>query len=279
MNFGKIHLLKINFEIPLSPQISIPRFVNMFVIEGNKLYLIDTGVKTAFDTLKSFTAEIGHDISAVQSVFLTHSHPDHIGAAKHIRNATNCTFYAPQAESNWVEDTEEQFRNRPVPGFHQLVAGSVKVNHKITAFQEIELEKGLTLKAIPTPGHSAGSTSYYLKEQNVLFCGDAILLPGEIPVFEDVKAYLNSLKTISKLKVATLYSAWDQPRKTNEIPDILQKSKAYILNIQKVAKNKEKEFKNPATMEFCQAVLEELGQNKALANPLLLKSFLACLIE
>jgi glyoxylase-like metal-dependent hydrolase (beta-lactamase superfamily II) len=277
MKTAKIHSLKINFEIPLSQTISITRFVNMFVVEGNKLHLIDTGVKAAFDKIKSFTAEIGHDISAVQSVFLTHCHPDHIGAAKYISNATNCIVYAPQEESNWIEDTEEQFRNRPVPGFHQLVAGPVKVSQKIKAFQEIELEKGLSLKAIPTPGHSVGSTSYFLKEQNVLFCGDAILLPGEIPVFEDVTAYLNALETINKLKVSTLYSAWDAPRKTDEIPEILAKSKAYILSIRKVAKNKEKEFKNPATMEFCQAVLEELGQNKSMANPLILKSFLACL--
>jgi hydroxyacylglutathione hydrolase len=41
----KIHLLKIDFEINLSPEKKLPRFVNVILIFGGILTLINTGVK------------------------------------------------------------------------------------------------------------------------------------------------------------------------------------------------------------------------------------------
>ena len=193
-----IHSLKINFEIPVSDTIKLPRFVYIFIIEGEKLHLIDTGVASAFDDIKNFIQSLGRDISEIQHIFLTHSHPDHIGAVKPIQEASNCVVYAPKNEIDWIENIQLQFQNRPVPGFNKLVAGSVKVNHSFEDLQEIALEEYITVQSFLTPGHSSGSTSYFLKEKNALFCGDAILLPGEIPIFEDVNQYLNSLETIKK---------------------------------------------------------------------------------
>ena len=41
----KINLLKIEFEIVLSPERKLPRFVNVILIFGDILTLINTGVK------------------------------------------------------------------------------------------------------------------------------------------------------------------------------------------------------------------------------------------
>ena len=52
----KIHLLQIDFEITLSPERKLPRFVNVIIIFGDKITLIDTGVKGSeekiFDYIK-----------------------------------------------------------------------------------------------------------------------------------------------------------------------------------------------------------------------------------
>ena len=151
------------------------------------------------------------------------------------------------------------------------------VNHILIDRQRIHPEKNITLKVISTPGHSSGSTSFYLEEQNVLFCGDAILLPGELPFFENINDYLNSLDKIKKLNPEILYSSWDEPRYKHEIPEIIDNSKAYILRIQKAAKKVSANFENYGSIDFCKAVLNELGQNESLANPLLIRSFVACL--
>ncbi len=272
-----IYLLKINFEIPISSEIKLPRFVNMFVIAGENLHLIDSGIAAAFQQVQNYTNQAGRDISEIKTILLTHSHPDHIGAARLIKEKSGCRIIAPKAEVGWIENTELQLRQRPVPGFTKLVAGPVKVDQMVSGFQKIQLEHDLELQVIPTPGHSAGSTSYYLKEKKALFCGDAVLLPGELPIFENIDDYLYSLETIQNLQPEVLYSAWDIPRHKTEIPAILDKSRNYILHIQETVKNVAPGFKGDFSINFCKAVLKQLGQNESVANPLLLKSFLACL--
>lgn len=42
---ASIHILRIDFEITLGPGRTIPRFVNVILILGEKITLIDTGVK------------------------------------------------------------------------------------------------------------------------------------------------------------------------------------------------------------------------------------------
>jgi hydroxyacylglutathione hydrolase len=273
----KIHSIKIHFEIPVSPQLKLPRFVHLFIIEGEFLHLIDSGVSDAMNDIKLYAIKIGRKLAEVKTIVLTHSHPDHIGAAKPVQDKTGCEIYAPQPEVNWIENTELQFQQRPVPGFHELVAGSVLVSREINDKDIIRLENNITLQAISTPGHSAGSTSYFFKEENALFSGDAVLLPGEIPIFENVQEYFHSLEIIKKLNPKTLYSAWDQPRFKNEIPEIIKQSETYIRNIQKTTQKVAGRIKKHNSIEFCAAVLDELNQNAYMANPLLLKSFLACI--
>jgi hypothetical protein len=41
---GKIHPVKIIFGIPICPDKMIERFVYAYIIEGERLFLIDTGV-------------------------------------------------------------------------------------------------------------------------------------------------------------------------------------------------------------------------------------------
>ena len=39
--------------------------------------------------------------------------------------------YASEGEKPWIEDTGLQFRNRPIPNFHQLTGGPVQVNRTL----------------------------------------------------------------------------------------------------------------------------------------------------
>ena len=273
----QIHLIKYPFEIPVAPDKKITRFVNIFAILGKNIHLIDTGVADSFSVIEAYLTNQGRDSKEVASILLTHSHPDHIGSAKKFKEISGCKVYAHPAEKHWIEDVDLQFSQRPVPGFQKMVGGSVKVDQEITDNSFIHLEDDLKLRCIHTPGHSAGSVCFYFENEKILISGDAILLPGEIPIFENVNDYLNSLEKIRKLKPQQILSAWDEPRKANEIKELLQKSESYILHIQKTAKQVAKKSGDTSSMEFCKQVVSDLGLPEIIVNPLLLKSFQACI--
>jgi glyoxylase-like metal-dependent hydrolase (beta-lactamase superfamily II) len=120
-----IHALRHPFQVPVAPGIVLDRFVNSYLIVGETITLIDTGVASCETRIFEYIRSIGRDPSEISLVILTHSHPDHIGAARAIREATGCSVAAHPAERAWIEDVERQNRERPVPGFATLVGGPV----------------------------------------------------------------------------------------------------------------------------------------------------------
>ena len=106
----------------------IDRDVYSYIVFGNQITLIDTAVMGAETIIFDYIRKQGIDPKEISMVVLSHSHPDHIGAVKAIKEATGCQVAAYSAEKDWIEDTEKQFRERPVPGFHTLVGGPVSVD-------------------------------------------------------------------------------------------------------------------------------------------------------
>jgi hydroxyacylglutathione hydrolase len=272
----RVHLIKIPFQIPIAPGKTIDRFVNVFLIVGKKIHLVDAGVKGSHKIIFDYIANIGRNKNEIASMFLTHSHPDHIGSAKTIKELTRCCIYANPIEIDWIEDTNKQFRERPVPGFNDLVEGPVKVDELLSPQEVIQLEDKITLEILYTPGHSDGSTSFRLIEEEILFTGDAILLPGEMPIYTNVEKYFTSLELIDACKnIKTILSSWDIPRHGDEISTIINNSKSYVEKIQNAVQKVAENRNDYNSMEFGLDVLNELQLPPIIANPLLLKSFKA----
>lgn len=123
----RIHAIKIPFKIPVFPEMTVDRFAFVYLIFGDSIHLIDSGVAGAESIIWEYIKKQGREPKEVSTLILTHSHPDHIGAAKSIKNQIGCNIFAHPYEQEWIEDTEQQFKNRPVPDFQTLVEGSVKV--------------------------------------------------------------------------------------------------------------------------------------------------------
>lgn len=198
---ASIHALRHTFTIPVAPGIGLDRFVYSYLIFGETITLIDTGVagceKAIFNAIRS----TGRDPSEIALIVLTHSHPDHIGAAAAIRKATGCTIAAHPAERQWIEDVDLQNRERPVPGFGTLVGGSVQLDHELVDGDGIEPDetRAVDLQVLHTPGHSPGSISLLMQSEGVLFSGDAIPVAGGLPVYDDVLASVQSLHRLHRI--------------------------------------------------------------------------------
>lgn len=202
----KIHQLKIDFHV--TPEIK--RYVYIYLIEGKFCYLIDSGVDGAETAVDHYLHHIGRKMSDIKAIFLTHAHPDHIGSAARIKTMTGCKVYASAGERCWIENIDQQFAMRPIPNFYTLVNSSVSVDTVLKDGDRIELEPGMTIEVMETPGHSCDELSYVIPESHCIFTGDAIPVRGDIPIWIRRDKNRKSLERLKELKdIEYFYPAWD----------------------------------------------------------------------
>lgn len=203
-----VHQLKVEFDV--TPQVK--RYVYVYIIVGKQgYYLIDSGVKGCQKKIGEYIHKIGNPRQTINAVILTHSHPDHIGAAKSIKKEYACCVYGCQGERDWIEDTELQYKERPIPNFHELVEGPVMLDRIIKDKDSICLEPGIDLEVINSSGHSRESLSFYYRQEQMLFTGDAIPSADDVPIYENSESSIHTLKRLGSQGEVRLYCpAWDK---------------------------------------------------------------------
>ncbi|MFJ5861235.1 MBL fold metallo-hydrolase [Pseudarthrobacter sp. NPDC092439] len=97
----------------------------------------------------------------VLAILQTHAHNDHIGAAREVADAVGAPIYLnPEDLVLWEQVYPDARPDR------ELADGDV-----------FEVA-GVTLRAIHTPGHSPGSTCFYLESEGTVFTGDTLFNGG-----------------------------------------------------------------------------------------------------
>lgn len=270
-----IHALKIPFHVA-APQGKIPRFVYVYLIYGEQISLIDSGVASSEQIIFDYLKKTGRSPKDISLLILTHSHPDHIGAAQAVKKASGCKVAAHAAEKAWIEDVDLQARERPVPGFQTLVGGSVEVDCILKDGDILNLGRGLSLRVVHTPGHSRGSISFWLPEERALFSADAVPLAGDMPIYEDILESVLSIKRMKALEgIELLLASWDDPRMGERAYHVLEEGLKYLQLIHEAVIKVGGDSRDLDSMELCRWVLRELGMPETIANPLIARSFQA----
>ena len=272
-----IHAIRHSFKIPIVPGVAIDRFVYSYIIYGEMVTLIDTGVAGCEVPLFDYIRSTGRDPSEIALIILTHSHPDHIGAAAAIERSTGCSVAAHPAERPWIEDVELQNRERPVPGFATLVGGSLLVDHELVDGDTIEPDETRAgeMLVFHTPGHSRGSISLFLHREGALFSGDAVPVAGGMPIFDDA---VESVKSVKRLQgtsgIRVLLSSWDNPRTGDDPYQKMNRALEYLQKIQKTVLAFSRDgITDP--MELTRKTVSALGLPPEAVNPLLSRTFAA----
>jgi hydroxyacylglutathione hydrolase len=272
-----IHALRISFHVEDPFGHKIPRFVYVYIICGQQICLIDSGTKSSEKEIFGYLERLGRRPDEISFLVLTHSHPDHIGAAKAVQRASGCTVAAHAAEREWIEDVNLQCEKRPIPGFHSLVEGSVHVDRVLQENDTVKVGDGLNLKVLHTPGHSPGSISLFSEQEGALFSADAIPIVGEMPIWEDPAASIESLEKLLALDgIQVLLSAWDDPREGEEAYRKMEEGKRYLLSIHETVLRVSADH-DLDLMELSKRVIKELGLPEAMANPFTARTFQASL--
>jgi glyoxylase-like metal-dependent hydrolase (beta-lactamase superfamily II) len=172
--------------------------VNVYLLALRDGYmLVDCGLGTeeSYAELTAQLHRIGVPLTAIREIFLTHTHPDHVGQAKRLLEETGATLHMHAAELDqltriarsaakplWldavlhkagvppelIERIEASF-DRIRRNFQELIPHRI-----LTGDETIETAAG-PLELILTPGHSPGHLCLYDPRGKTLLSGDHVL--------------------------------------------------------------------------------------------------------
>ncbi len=271
----EIHLIKMDFLVQISPEKSLPRFVNSLIIFGDYITVIDSGVKDSYKLIYDYIVSNNRKIDNIKLLILSHSHPDHIGSANRIKSDTGCRVIGHSIEKEWIENIDLQFKQRPVPGFYNLVNESVELDEVLCGGENLILDKEIEIDIINTHGHSKGSFSIFFKKDSFLFTADCIPIVNDIPIYDN---YHNTIKSLGLIKsisnnCKTLLSSWSAPlNDKNEILKFITDSKQYLHKIDAAVK-KHYTQNEEEKLEFCNKVINELELPSLFVVPLVDNAF------
>ncbi|UFS98305.1 MBL fold metallo-hydrolase [Nocardia huaxiensis] len=161
------------------------------VSDGSGVTVIDAGYPADSGDLLKSVREIGHQLSDVAAVLLTHAHLDHMGGIPALVEATGVRVYTGAAE---VPHARREFLQQITPlemvqqlgslrgarwVFQTLRAVTWHIGMKIPSATSTDAQTLAQLPgglvAIPTPGHTVGHTSFLMPAEGVLFSGDTLV--------------------------------------------------------------------------------------------------------
>jgi glyoxylase-like metal-dependent hydrolase (beta-lactamase superfamily II) len=230
-----IHAFKHPFRLALGENHYADRFVYSYILLGEKVCLIDSGVWGTAPLLQDYLKQMGRSPSEISMVFITHAHPDHIGGCLAIKKTSSASFYAHPADKPWIEDVEKQHQERPILNFFELVEGPVPVSRELKEGNTLSWDKGRTLRVLETPGHSLGSISLFFEEEGALFTGDAVPAAGTIPIYVDPQASIQSIQKLKKVfGVKYLLSSWHEPISGDQISTTMDEGLRYIEKVDEI---------------------------------------------
>jgi glyoxylase-like metal-dependent hydrolase (beta-lactamase superfamily II) len=201
--------------------------INLYVIAGDPLTVVDTGVGTpeALVALEEGLKAHGLTIESIGQVVLTHKHADHIGLARDIHDRARAPVFIHEDDWEGIANLDERhgefvplvtqrLRDFNTPE-EDIAALSKFLGHgkrfarqtpaeKLVDGQQFEVS-GQTLEVMHTPGHTQGSIC--LRYGNHLFSGDHVLPTispnigaGELRRKGMMGRFLNSLDRVARLQ-------------------------------------------------------------------------------
>jgi len=181
--------------LPLKTPTLLPAtHTNAFILGHRQAVLVDpaTPIEAEQDRLihaLRAAQEQGFELTAI---WLTHHHPDHIGAVERVRREFDLPVLAhPDSAA-------------------PLAAQGIRLDGELIHGQRVELEgdPAMTLRVIHTPGHARGHLSFFEEHTRALIAGDLLSSLSTIviaPPDGDMDTYLTSLERAAALEPSALF--------------------------------------------------------------------------
>jgi glyoxylase-like metal-dependent hydrolase (beta-lactamase superfamily II) len=223
----KIHRISVPTSFYVGP-------VNVYLIEEDPLTLIDAGPRddASLAALRSGLASLGHKLSDIKRIIISHAHADHYGLARVIVEESGATAYIHEWDAPAVSANTDYLAYRElltaagVPrdvvarmeaGYEKFKGFAYPLDHVETLKDNDEiLFEHESLSVVHTPGHTPGSICLVRTSNRLVFASDTVLktiTPNPVlspdPInekrrFQSLGEYLVSLARIRALAPTVL---------------------------------------------------------------------------
>ncbi len=212
--------------------------------DSSDLSLIDAGLMGKGDYKLRSIEHLDIDPKAIKRVIMTHTHLDHIGAFRDIRERIpGVELWVHEDEASYMEKGDE----RVIYGmemFRQMFQAqyalsdgefAFKVERRLVDNEVIELG-GMNFEVLHIPGHSPGSIGLYQRDLKLLIPGDVVYADYAIGRFDlfgaDRTKMRDSLRRLAELEVEILLPGHNRIMKNvpnGYIREVLSQWEPYII--------------------------------------------------
>lgn len=165
-------------------------FTNWYMIEdGGRITVVDTGVRTSWESFFDALKQIGRRPEDVAAVVLTHAHFDHVGFAERARTRLGVPVYVHENDVPLSRHPLRYSHERPRSVYLATQPKALPIIASLTrngawfpdGVREVVRYESGTLpvpgspRVVHTPGHTLGHCSLHLPERDTIIAGDAIV--------------------------------------------------------------------------------------------------------
>lgn len=267
--------------------------VNVYLIEGELLTLVDTGPKTveSWESLLTQLSNNHYSIEDIDQIIITHHHPDHCGLIDWILKKKKIPVLGHPNSNPWISQDKEfskYCRNYFLSLYKKMGVPSIKLNFYNTYHDELYnyaceaevttyITEGADIpglkdwKVFETPGHSQSHIVLYRESDGVLIAGDhiinhissnALLEPpkrGESIRPKPLIQYRDSLLKCKDLKISIVYTGHgdEVTNLTTLINDRIKMQNKRAEKIKALINNKPK-----TAFEICEKLFPNILENE-----------------
>jgi glyoxylase-like metal-dependent hydrolase (beta-lactamase superfamily II) len=195
---------------------------NAYLLLGETVALVDTGLPGDADAILSTLSELGQSPADLTRIILTHHHADHTGSLARLRKKTGAQVLAHPADAPYISgETAQPLPSHPLIG---LLFGLVGGRRRLEPIPvEVPLQDGDRLDSLEgatvvhMPGHTPGSIALHFPAERLLITGDAVIVrrgrPALPPRFfsQDPEQAAASIRRLVPLGAQTLCAGHGDP--------------------------------------------------------------------
>jgi glyoxylase-like metal-dependent hydrolase (beta-lactamase superfamily II) len=168
--------------------------VNAYLIKGDRLTLVDAGIKTkaSWKSFKAQLADLHVSTDDIEQVIITHHHADHVGMLDFLSDKAE--VYGHPLNERWIKPTEDFFQEQEdffrglflefgLPQEYHPSLSTLRQSFKYSCNRSLtgELVEGMVppglreWSVIETPGHAQSQIALFRESDGILIGGDLIL--------------------------------------------------------------------------------------------------------